>query len=119
MTGKRFVSGLVVFGVLIAAMQWVQAADCSECVTCAADPMFVQPDKRDLREADLLRAAGSTEIHNEGLMAVVVLSDGDGECCDSDKKTLVLIGAQGAVEHRVVDEAIRSAVEAFFGRQRH
>lgn len=118
MLGKWFLGGLVMVALLLGPMQRIQGEEdpCEVCETCAADPMFVQPDKRDLREADLLRAAGSTEIHNEGLMAVVVFSDGDGECCDSDKKTLVLIGAQGAVEHRVVDEAIRSAVEAYFGR---
>lgn len=75
--------------------------DCTVCVNCAADPVFIQRDRRNPEMVPILRRFASREMQKEGLGIVVVFSDAAEGCCGESgepTRTVVLLGDEGGSE---------------------
>ena len=111
---------VVSFAFLAAALccDSAMAVDCTECTDCAADPVFVQKDVRSPALVCLLRKFASRRMNEEGLTAVVVLSeikaDNDGTLRESNGR-LVLVGDRGAQQVVEVTGSLPGEVKAILG----
>jgi len=126
MTGKRFVCLFAFAAVLLCSgAVLAEEPDCSSCVECAADPSFTQRDARNPAMVQLLKKFAPAEIQEEGLSAVVILSDvkcgcdtqasPDGEVsgdAEQAKRTVVLVGREGGKSSFDVTGALPAEVKA-------
>ena len=132
MTGKRLVCLFVFAAILLCGGPVLaEEPDCTECDDCATDPSFTQRDGRNPAVLQLLRKFAPMNIQEEGVMAVVILYDGecgcdaevspDAECgCDAEvggeakgpKRRVVLVGRKGARWSFEVTGALPAEVRA-------
>ena len=118
MTWRMVGTLFVAFGacVLVTCLVWffalldgARAEECEPCLTCAADPVFVQPDARRPEIVGVLKHLKARQLAAEGVDKMIVLLGGERGVYDGSGQplyTIVLIGSRGSRQSLVVSSDV-------------